>query len=203
MTTGTSKRTWTIGDRVVHTGRPEWGVGEVRAAKGVIDAGDSSQLLTVRFERGGIKTLSTAIAELREPSQVALSENAPPPDAVTAALDATEIDRRFSTLPDLSTDPFKSRRLRLESSLGLYRFSGTGSSLLDWAAMQTGMKDPLSRFSRHDLEHQFQRFSHALDQHVRKLVQELKREDAQALSQVLSSAPPEAKRALRRYDTSR
>ncbi len=202
MTTGISRRIWTIGDRVVHAGRPEWGVGEVRAAKGLAE-GETGQTLTVRFDRAGIKTLSTAIAELREPSQVALAENAPAVDAITASADAAEVDKRFVAIPEPSADPFKSRKQRLEASLTLYRFSGTGGSLLDWAAMQTGMKDPLSRFSRHDLEHQFKRFTNALDQHVRKLVQELRREDAPGLQKVVSSASPEARQAMKRIDTSR
>ncbi len=202
MTTGISRRIWTIGDRVVHAGRPEWGVGEVRSAKGLAE-GETGQTLTVRFDRAGIKTLSTAIADLREPSQVAVAENAPASDAITASADAAEVDKRFVAIPEPAADPFKSRKQRLEASLTLYRFSGTGGSLLDWAAMQTGMKDPLSRFSRHDLEHQFKRFTHALDQHVRRLVQELRREDAPGLQHVVSKASPEARLAMKRIDTSR
>jgi hypothetical protein len=50
---------------VVHAGKPEWGVGVVSSAQNVTQDGKPSQRLTIRFERAGLKTVSTAVASIR------------------------------------------------------------------------------------------------------------------------------------------
>jgi len=92
---------------------------------------------------------------------------------------------------------------RLEATLGLYRFTGAGASLLDWAILQSGLRDPLSRFSRHELEQFFDRFKFNLDSHLKRLVYEMKREDPAGLAELCASAAPSAKQALRRADAGR
>ena len=64
-------------------------------------------------------------------------------------------DEVMARLPEAATDPFSGLEARLKATLGLYRFTDQGGSLLDWAAAQSGLKDPLSEFSRHDLERHF------------------------------------------------
>jgi Protein of unknown function (DUF3553) len=198
---------WTIGDRVLHAERPEWGVGEIRSAKSTGHNGSASQMLTIRFDRAGIKTLASPPARFRRASdELVAALNAEAPEGEPgpgSAADPAEIDKRFITLPESATDPFKSRRARLESSFTLYRFSAHGASLLDWAAMQTGLKDPLSRFSRHDLERQHGRFMNVLDQHVKKLAFDVKKEDPAGYAAAIAAAPAEAKQALRRIDMPR
>ncbi len=201
-------REWKLGDRVIHAGRPEWGIGEVRSAESTVQEGRKCQRLTVRFEREGIKTLSTAYAELRAgDDSMALREVADAERREGAGwLNAAEAENpveRMTTLPEVATDPFRTKRARLEATLGLFRFTGGGASLLDWAAMQSGLKDPLARFNRHELEQFFERFKHALDGHLRKLVFELKKEDPSVLSEMAAAASPQAKAALRRADGGR
>ena len=57
--------TFEIGDRVLHASKPEWGVGHIARASAETHEGRPVQRLTVRFERAGVKTLSTAHAVLR------------------------------------------------------------------------------------------------------------------------------------------
>lgn len=195
---------WRLGDRLIHAGKPEWGVGEVRGAEQVMQNGTKCQRLTVRFERAGVKTLSTAFADLR-------SADAPPFPAGFAvdqggedgAEQAEASPLRLGDLPEAATDPFRSRRARLETTLKLYRFTGTGAGLLDWAAAQTGLKDPLSRFSRHELEQLFERFRVNLDNHLRRLAMEIRHEDPRAVAELMPSAPAAAQQALRRLDLAR
>lgn len=203
-----TSREWKLGDRVIHAGRPEWGIGEVRSAEATMQDGRKCQRLTVRFAREGVKTLSTAYAELRTgDDSMALREVAEAERRDGAGwLNAAEAENpveRMSTLPEVATDPFRTKRARLEATLGLFRFTGGGASLLDWAAMQSGLKDPLARFNRHELEQFFERFRNALDGHLRKLVFELKKEDPTGLAEMTASATPQAKAALRRADTGR
>ena len=98
----------------------------------------------------------------------------------------------MSRLPEAATDPFTSLEARLKATLTLYRFTDQGGSLLDWAAAQSALKDPLSEFSRHDLERLFQRFAFVRDEHLKKLVQEILREKLRMKSQALSTKIAEA-----------
>ncbi len=199
-------REWKLGDRLMHAGRPEWGIGEVRSAEAVVQDGVKAQRLTIRFDRAGVKTLATAFADLRPADEMPQVPNHPPSENGHDDSDwlqkaeAGSTDEVMTRVPEDASDPFRTRKARLESTLNLYRFTGTGSSLLDWAAMQSGLKDPLSRFTRHDLERLFDLFRLALDSHLKRLVLELKKADPAALAELSASASPTAKQALRRAD---
>lgn len=220
-----SSKDWSRGDNVVHASKPEWGSGEVLVAEPVIHEGKPCQRLTIRFTRAGTKTISTAFAELRpasdmprlpdepalpepsampareSPASQAAAERADDPLA-KAAMDATVLEM-LTRLPEAATDPFTSLKARMSATLALYRFTASGGSLLDWAAIQTGLKDPLARFNRHELEQWFQRFQLELDRHLVKVYRDLKKSDPQALAELLASAPQAARIALRRNDADR
>lgn len=207
----TSTRAWNFGDKIVHTGKPEWGHGIVTSAQKAAHEGQPCQSLTIRFDRAGVKTISTAFATLMA------AEDAPalPPegmgaqngyadaDPFTAAADAGEIRARMAKLPEAATDPFTTPMARLTATLGLYRFGPTGASLLDWAAVQSGLADPLSRFNRHELEQFFESFVVVRDQHLKKAVQEARKADPGATAQAVKAAPASAHHALRRLDAMR
>jgi len=211
---------WKPGDRVRHAGRPEWGTGSVQSAEPATHQGQPCQRVVVRFEREGLKTLSTAFADLRSADQfVTLKEPRPtldeagPPtasdspgpgtDPMIHESEAADAAALLMAVPESATDPFASPRRRLAATLDLYRFTGQGASLLDWAAMQTGLKDPMTRFNRHELENLFGRFQMNLDSHLRKLVKDLRRQDPAALAELSAAADPAAKQALRRADSGR
>ncbi len=214
-------RSWTKGDRVVHAAKPEWGLGEVLQTQATLQEGVACQQLVVRFDRAGIKTISTAFADLR-PANPAFVESTPAvatlpvpesrargpmpsepapeePDGEPPLGGANPIEV-MTRLPESVTDPFVPLRKRVHAAVTLYRFGETASGLLDWAAMQTGLKDPLSRFNRHQLEEYFGRFRVALDQHLRKLLRDLRKQDPGYLPEVQGTASPAGKQALRRAD---
>jgi len=198
-------REWAAGERVVHTGRPEWGVGQVVTAEPVVQDGKRCQRLTLRFDRAGTKTLSTAYASLavaQEGVELPRAVGEIAPDPLAAASSPLPADW-FTQLPEPATDPFSGMKRRLTETLNLYRFTGHGGSLLDWAAMQTGMKDPLSRYSRHELEVFFKRFQGALDEHLRRLLRDMRKQDPAAINEVVAAANPAAKTAVRRADAMR
>lgn len=197
--------TFRTGDRLVHADRPEWGVGEVTAVEPVFQNGQRSQRLRVRFERVGVKTLASGLAALR-PAQAqpaldrALAETAPGLDPSATARVTAET---LTTLPEPCTDPFRSPMGRLEALLGLYRFSSDGASLMDWAAMQTGLADPLSRFTRHELEEHFKRFASERDQRLRRTWVEARAADPSKAADLLSRAPRPATDLVKRIDSGR
>lgn len=198
-------RDWKAGERLVHAGRPEWGIGQVTAAEGVVQDGKRGQRLTVRFERAGLKTLSTAFADLRPADQMPdLEREIRDSGQALLGVDTSALaDEVMIRLPEPATDPFRGYKARLLSTLELYRFSDSGGSLLDWASMQSGLKDPLSKFSRHELEHFFERFRTALDTHLKRLVGDMRKQDPGALTEVAAGASPAARQMLKRYDTGR
>jgi hypothetical protein len=193
---------WTKGDSVVHTGKPEWGAGQVLSAESIIHEGKPVQRLTIRFDRAGTKTISTAFAELRPASEMPrlLTPEHDEPDPLANAAMSASVEELMIRLPDRATDPFTSLKARLQATLDLYRFAESGSALLDWAAIQTGLKDPLSRFNRHELEQWFGRFKIELDNHLKKLLKDVRRQEPGLIDAVGATASPTAKAALRRAD---
>ncbi|MCC6950119.1 MAG: DUF3553 domain-containing protein [Phycisphaerales bacterium] len=214
-----TRRDWSKGDTVLHSMRPEWGAGEVLVAESTVHEGRPCQKLTIRFSRAGTKTISTGFVELRaasggprlaEPAEVLPSPpptpghpfQASPPEIDPLVLRDQQraVEETLTALPDPATDPFSSMRSRLAATLDLYRYSATGASLLDWAAVQTGLKDPLSRFNRHELEQWFGRFQMELDSHLRKLLREARRQEPAMVEDLLAQASQPARAAARRAD---
>jgi hypothetical protein len=196
-------REWKPGDKVRHAGKPEWGVGNVVTADGSLQDGSPCQRLTVRFERAGSKTLSTAFADIRSAEDFYMAPERVPEDPLLAAHDEASIRDALIKVPEDATDPFVSLRRRVQMTLDLYRYGESPAGLLDWAARQTGMKDPLSRFSRHELEQIYQRFVANVDQHLRRLVKDARKLEPGLVQEMLGSARPAARQALRRADDGR
>lgn len=197
--------TWVKGDKVVHAARPEWGPGEVLQADAASQDGKPCQRLIIRFQRAGMKTISTAFAELSHAGDAPLSESAPETehDPLAAAATNASVEEAMLRLPENATDPFISIRRRVETTLNLYKYGESGGGLLDWAAIQTGLKDPLSRFNRHELEQWWDRFRIEADTHLKKLLRDLRKQDPKALDEIAAAAGPAAKRALRQADMGR
>lgn len=236
-----STKLWSFGDKVIHAGKPEWGPGIVTAVQGATHDGRACQSLTIRFDRAGVKTISTAFAKLvpaseapillaaaaaeappepasapaglsgrstpaRSPStapQTPHSSHTPETDPFSAGFVARDPRQVMTRLPDAATDPFSTPLARLQATLAVYKFTPTGASLLDWAAIQSGLADPMSRFNRHELERFFEAFAVVRDGHLKKVVQELKRIDPAGLSRALAQAPASAQQAIRRLDALR
>jgi hypothetical protein len=106
-------------------------------------------------------------------------------------------------LPDAMTDPFSSLAQRLDATLKSFRFSTEAKPLIDWAVSQTGMADPLSHFSRHDLEQSFARFARDRELHLFDLVRQLKANqkrdvlDAALAATPIAAAKTTLQRAIR------
>lgn len=181
------------GDVVTHPQRPEWGRGVVKAAQAIVHEGSAAQRLSIDFSNRGRVVINTAIAPLAPKGQ-----NKKMSSSMTASnggwLDQLERSRNNShelwDLPDALTDVFSSDLQRLLATLDTYKFTTEPRPLIDWAVMQTGMHDPLTKYTRHDLEQAFARFARDRDQHLKELVRTLKRNGKQ---QVLVQAHSQCK----------
>jgi hypothetical protein len=223
-------RNFAKGDSVIHAGKPEWGPGDVMSAEGQLHEGKPCQRLTIRFSRGGLKTISTAFADLRPASEAPLAMfakrfAAAPEEPVRngKSRDDTDdlrgngeseptmqdvLDRAASLealqkLPENINDPFVPIMKRVQATLDLYKLWDKPAGVLDWATIQTGLRDPMSMMSRHELEAQMDRFRISLDGHLKKILKDARREDAKAVDVALAQCGPAAKAALRRVDIGR
>jgi hypothetical protein len=202
-------RSFQYGDHVRHNRRPEWGIGSIVKAEETTLNGQPSQRVTVRFPNAGLKTIITAHADL----QVVDTNNGPESDGADThplggwdkmkesdwlgEVAQRKVEEAMTSLAPEARDPFMSLRKRLEACLDLYRFERTGRSLSDWAVAQSGLTDPLSRFTRHELEVLFDQWAAQRDEHLGRLLQEVKAEPA-IVAQLVESAPAGARDAVRR-----
>jgi len=211
------------GDKVRHDKRPEWGIGQVQRVEAMQVAGQPAQRLVIRFSNGGLKTISSVGGAIT-PLEVGAGhlngsrrmDSAPiGPDGDTlinresegetgwlAAISKQKPESAMIDLPIEATDPFLPREARLKATLDLFRFQPTGRSLVDWAVARSGLDDPLSRFTRHELEQFFERWSFLRHKHLAKLVEELKHEPG-TLEAAMRNAPPAARRAVSQLNTRR
>ena len=221
-------QTFQRGDEVVHPRRPEWGRGVVRSAV-VVRHEDGSQRLEVQFANAGRKTVNTAVAPLL-PAGAATSTSAasagasePIQKGTSMALTATrgkEKDKQSGPgwldklehsvggqkhelwdLPDAMINPFSSVSQRLRATLDGYRFSTEPRALIEWGVVQTGLDDPMTRYTRVEMEQAFARFARNRDAHLQELVRELKRKGDQATlrqAQQQAGRNPRAQAALQR-----
>jgi hypothetical protein len=229
-------QTFSKGDSVIHTGKPEWGPGDVLSAEGHMHEGKSFQRLSIRFSRAGLKTISTAFAELKLATRdvvppvpqpmphssghartgggglgsVAVASAPASPatrePSLTAVLmgedNRTPIEA-LQQVPEAAIDPFLSLTERLKAMLATYRFADSPAGLIDWAVIQTGMKDPFTKFSRHALEVQWERFRITMDNHLKKLLPQVRKAAPQEMAAIIAASGHAAKQAVRRVDIGR
>jgi hypothetical protein len=190
------------GDLVVHPRRPEWGCGVVKDARPIQHENEAAQRLTVEFANKGRVIINTAVAPLapKGPTETMTRSITSPPRS-GGWLEQLERSSNGQAhelweLPAAMTDPFAPIARRLDATLDSYRFSTEPRSLIDWAVAQTGLNDPLSKYTRHELEQAFPRFARDRDQHLQSLVRTIKRSsERHLLTQALAAAHTPAARA--------
>ncbi len=182
---------------VVHPKRPEWGEGVVKQASRAVQGGVVGQRLVVSFKNNGITTINTAVVPLLARNEAMALTQSSTGQGWLADLEAKQrtggrAGSDLSRLPDVLTDPFRSELARVQATLDTYRFGGqhaTPRGLLEWAIGQTGMNDPLSEYSRHDLEQAWSRFAYERDLHLADLVRQVIRLGQTAALQEMLSKP--------------
>ena len=203
-----------FGDRVRHARRPEWGIGSIVKAEETTVNGERAQRLSVRFPNAGLKTVSTAHADLQLVNDDAAAGKAETDGHRLGGWDKMskgdwlgEVAQRkvaetmVALAPEVR-DPFNSLQQRLESCLDLYRFDRSGRSLIDWAVAQSGLDDPLTRFTRHELELMFDQWVSGRDRQLQRLLEEARSEQAM-VSELVASAPPPARESVRKLTANR
>ena len=201
------RETFEFGDRVRMAKFPEWGVGAVTRVETVPVKGMPTQRLTIRFPNAGLKTLNGEIAALERVEAEAPAAEARvdriasidriAEDEMMAPLASRKLLEVMLAIPESCRDPFVTLESRIAATLDLYRFDNGGRGLMDWAVIQTGLDDPLSRFNRHELEEHYSRWSGERDAHLQKLLRDA-REAGLNSDQLMVKASPAAQAAMRR-----
>jgi hypothetical protein len=196
----------------MHARRPEWGDGVVDRATTVVHEGRPAQRVIVRFAHQGLVTLNTGIAPLirKDANNMGTTTTSTTTNTPTntgngwlGSLGEKQNGEELYHLPEAMTDPFASHGRRLQATLDSFRF-GTDPReprlLLDWAVAQTGLNDPLSKYTRHELEQAFPRFVRDRDNHLFELVKLMKRGGSSDVIQkaLRETRYPSAKNALQR-----
>lgn len=206
------------GDKVIHPRRPEWGDGVVDSATNILHEGKPAQRLVVVFANHGRTTLNTAMAPLLAKEGIpsmstasttrnpfALRPEATPQDWPKANGGRPSTEELWK-LPEALTDPFLSLGKRVQATLDTYRYNNDARThqgaraLLDWACAQTGLNDPLTKYTRHDLEQAFPRYARDRDDNLRQLVYQMRKQGRPEALEQLRQLPmvPAARTALER-----
>ena len=196
-----------FGNRVIHPKFPEWGSGAVIKVESTPVNGEPSTRVTVRFAHAGLKKFVGNVLPLdildEGHSMPGDHSCKRPPIAEVEDLEKSglcqaveqKLDEIMHAIPMACRDPFNTAEHRLRRTLELYKYDMSGRGLMEWAMMQTGMDDPLSRFNRTELEVFFKHYSHELNKHLASLLSEM-HEDYETAERLIAQAHPRAKRVI-------
>lgn len=221
------------GDKVRHRSKPEWGVGTISKIEVVTLKGVRDQRLTIRFPNAGLKTLLAGVADLeafqstspaaaRPSGETLLEREAGHERGWLGEIAKKQPEDAMGSVPASATDPFLPLEKRVAAVLAMYRFEPAlpgrfepalpgrlpteGVKLIDWAVAQSGLDDPLARFTRHELETFYGRFAFERDALLVRYLGEAKKAGADTAANVdalLKTASPAAQRALQKRNAHR
>jgi hypothetical protein len=198
---------FTVGERVRHPRRPEWGLGNVQRIETTTVGAKRDQRLWIRFDNAGLKTILASAADLERAATISghdehtlVSRELSGETGWLAEISKRKPEEAMTALAPQASDPFIPALRRLEYVLNLYRFDTSGAKLIDWAVAQSGLGDPLTRFTRPELERFFADWAIERDAQLNRLLQDQElRNDPAAVRAVVESALPAAQSAARRY----
>jgi len=172
--------------------RPEWGDGTVLRVEGATVSGAAAQRVIVQFEIGR-KTMVCPPARLAAPGAE--------PERTAGWLDAaggSTLDARLRGLPESLRDFLGTPAARIRATWPLYRFDDSPKSLIRWAMLQTGVRDPLTHWSRDELALAFEAFRVERDSYLKNAAAVLRQQEGlDSLRAELSAAPDDVREAVR------
>ena len=208
-----------VGDKVAHPRKPEWGTGVVVQAQPATHNGIQAQRLRVDFANKRNTTINTAIAPLVSGDAINNNTHNNPLHSpkglgtdMSMSTDVTKLGagwldqlegskkggkRELWDLPQACNDPFASDEQQLDATLDTFKFSTDPGPLFQWAVVQTGLDDPLTKHTRVELEQAFPRYARDRDNRLFELVRQLKRSgQVELLRRKAQACPHRAGRQL-------
>jgi len=197
---------FTVGERVRHPQRPEWGLGNIQRIEMTTVGAKRDQRLWIRFDNAGLKTILASAAGLERTATIGgdgehtlVGRELAGETGWLAEISKRKPEDAMTSLSPQASDPFIPAAKRLEYVLGLYRFDTSGAKLIDWAVAQSGIGDPLTRFTRHELERFFSDWAIERDAQLGRILQDQElRSDPAIVRAVMQRAPQAAQAAAKR-----
>lgn len=175
-----------VGKKVQNAARPDWGVGTVTRVEQSSMGGNGVFRVSVQFNLG-LKHVLVPPARLVEPR--------PEPTRQTGWLDSlgrNTLDDRLRRLPPEAVEVLGAPAQKLAALAKLYRWSDEATAIVNWARAQTGVGDPLSAWTRDELEVAFRDFANERDATLRAAAARIKLgEGPEALRRALDALPEE------------
>ncbi len=183
-----------VGCTVRCAARPEWGNGAVLTVKSVNVGGQAAHRVSVQFATGH-RVLMVPPARLVAPQ--ALSQEEAPATWLETIAGRTP-DDLLRLLPAAATEVLGGPGARLAALAPFYEIDPESEKeLLRWAKGQSGVPDPLTRWTRDELQSAFRAFCIERDDHLRGLLATLKQARGQeAVDDALAAVPPAARRVM-------
>jgi len=175
----------------------------VDQARQITHQGQQAQRLVVTFAHRGRVAINTAVAPLQARKNKANTMSNAATTTGRGWLDTLadkQSEHELHRLPEPMVDPFSSVTERLKATLDNFRFNAQPRPLIDWAIAQTGLDDPLTLYTRQELEQEFQRFAYTREKNLLEVVRIIKSQNTrQMLDEALErTTNPEAKAALQK-----
>lgn len=150
------------GTKVQVLGRPDWGTGVVERVQSTSSNGQPQHRVTVMFPVVGQKTL------VSPPARLALPVDGPTREqGWLDQIAGRTLDDRLRKLPADVEKMIGTTREKLSAVVLLYQFDDSPKSLQRWAQRITGAPDPLSLWSRDELQLSFGAFCSERDAYLR------------------------------------
>ncbi|MBU0618279.1 MAG: DUF3553 domain-containing protein [Planctomycetes bacterium] len=173
-----------VGSKVRNAARPEWGSGTILRIEQIRGGAQLTHRISIQFATGH-RTLLVPPARL--------TAAGPEPERAAGWLDGigkTTLDDRLRKLPDQVTQVLGSPRERLTAVVPLYAVTTDPPSLLRWAISQSGVRDPLTHWTRDELLAALRDFCNERDAHLRNVAALLKQQEGpKALGDTLGTIP--------------
>lgn len=181
-----------VGARVAIPARPDWGAGTVRKVLTERRGDATIRRVTIQFTHG-TRTLvippALLAAPADEPTRTA---------GWIQTLGGSTLDDRLRGVPESATSVLGTPLEKLMAVVALYRWDDSPKSLELWARAQTGVADPLTHWSRDELEAAFARFGNERDSLLRTAGALLRRaEGPEAVPLLVASLAEPVREAVR------
>jgi hypothetical protein len=182
-----------VGQTVRSATRPDWGNGKVLQVKPIQNDGQSAHRVQVHFERTGLRWIIAPPARLVSPT-------AEPERAAgwIEQMGKSSLDDRLRAIPAEVVDMLGTPRQRLAALVPLFAVTNEPRSLMRWAIDQTGVTDPLSHWSRDELQIALADFCVDRDSHFRNVAALIQiKEGPEALRAVIDEVPADIRAAIK------
>jgi hypothetical protein len=180
-----------VGRQVCNPARPEWGLGRVLRVQSTRVGGQPAFRVSVQFVTGH-RTLVVPPARL----------TAPEPETTRQAgwldeIGGRTLDDRLVSLPAAILEQFGTPAQRLVALAPLYELRDESAALVQWARRHAHVADPLSHWSRDELQQAFAAFCLERDTHLRRVAALLVQSDGpDALRALLDTLPQHVREAI-------